>query len=57
MTEVRIRQFLSDLGLEEYLAQFVENEITYDLLHTLTNSDLRELGVTATRDMPERAAA
>ena len=45
MTDVA--RFLEGLGLSEYLQAFLENEIGYDLLSTLTDADLRELGVKA----------
>jgi len=42
-----LARFLEDLGLSEYRQSFLENEIGYDLLSSLTDADLRELGVKA----------
>ena len=40
-----IREWLSDLGLDEYADAFVENEVGPSLLAELTNDDLKDLGV------------
>ena len=40
-----IRQWLEDLGLGQYADAFEENEITLDLAHDLTDTDLEKLGV------------
>lgn len=45
MTDVA--QWLSGLGLAEYASAFAENAIELDVLDTLTDEDLRELGVAA----------
>ena len=37
--------WLTDIGLESYAAVFSENKVDFDVLRSLTESDLRELGV------------
>jgi class 3 adenylate cyclase len=44
---MEVTDWLRDLGLDRYAAAFRENEITADLLSSLTAQDLRDLGVTA----------
>ena len=44
---MKIESWLSNLGLNEYISLFKENEITFDDLLTLTSEDLKtELGIT-----------
>ena len=40
-----IRAWLSKLGLSQYADAFEHNDVAPDLLPTLTDQDLRELGV------------
>ena len=40
-----IRQWLEELGLPQYAEAFEANDIDVDVLHTLTDQDLQELGV------------
>ena len=40
-----IRAWLSKLGLPQYAEAFEHNDVALDLLQTLTDQDLRELGV------------
>ena len=40
-----VRAWLSDLGLSQYADAFEHNDVAPDLLPTLTDQDLRELGV------------
>lgn len=40
-----IRIWLTEIGLGEYIDAFVENEVELNLLHELTNDDLKDLGV------------
>lgn len=42
-----VPQWLESLGLSQYADAFAENEITIEVLRTLTDGDLRELGVKA----------
>ena len=42
-----IEKWLKGLGLERYAAAFEANDVTEDLLPTLTAGDLRDLGVTS----------
>ena len=42
-----LSKVLSDLGLENYLALFEQNDINSDLLGELTSDDLREIGITS----------
>ncbi len=42
-----IREWLSDLGLDEYAGTFEAEEIEVTVLSSLTDDDLRELGVSA----------
>jgi class 3 adenylate cyclase/predicted ATPase len=42
-----IAEWLRGLGLERYAAAFRENEISVDILPTLTAQDLRDLGIAA----------
>lgn len=42
-----VAQWLESLGLAQYADAFAENEITLEVLPTLTDADLRELGVNA----------
>jgi class 3 adenylate cyclase/tetratricopeptide (TPR) repeat protein len=41
----KIASWLAELGLGKYVGLFAENEITFDALPHLTESDLRELGL------------
>jgi class 3 adenylate cyclase len=43
---VDLREWLRDLGLEQYADSFIENEIGEDTLPRLTVEDLKDLGVT-----------
>ena len=38
-------QWLTEIGLESYAAVFSGNKVDFDVLRSLTESDLRELGV------------
>ena len=38
---------LTELGLEQYIATFVDNDISADLLEELDDNDLKSMGVTA----------
>ena len=38
-------QWLAEIGLENYVATFIENEIDFSVAGTLTEADLRELGL------------
>ena len=40
-----VRAWLSKLGLSQYAEAFEHNDVAPDLLPTLTDQDLRELGV------------
>ena len=40
-------EFLTNLGLEKYLASFEEHDIDADLLAELTSDDLKEIGITS----------
>ena len=42
-----ITDWLSKLGLSQYLQSFVENDVTFELLPSLTADDLKDLGVTS----------
>ena len=42
-----VRQWLEDLGLGEYADAFEENAVDSDVLPSLTNDDLKDIGVTA----------
>lgn len=42
---LRIEDWLREYGLEKYARRFVEHEIGLDILGTLTDEDLRELGL------------
>ena len=42
-----LRAFLSALGLEQHAAAFETHQIDLDTLRTLTDADLRALGLTA----------
>ena len=42
-----VEQWLSQLDLAQYTQTFVENDIQPQLLSELTDTDLRELGVTS----------
>jgi class 3 adenylate cyclase/tetratricopeptide (TPR) repeat protein len=46
-TIMPIEQWLKQLGLERYAAAFEGNDVTDDLLPTLTADDLRDIGVTS----------
>ena len=39
-------QWLAEIGLESYAATFTQNEIDFSVAGTLTEADLRELGLT-----------
>jgi class 3 adenylate cyclase len=41
-----VRQWLQQLGLEDWESVFAENDIDADVLPELTNADLKELGLT-----------
>ena len=40
-----VKGWLKNLGLEQYAAAFHENAVDIEVLPTLTNDDLREMGV------------
>ena len=42
-----IDKWLRELGLERYAAAFEANDVTDDLLPTLTADDLRDIGITS----------
>lgn len=42
-----LTQWLQNLGLEQYAPYFAENDIEFDILSTLTDDDLKEIGVTS----------
>ncbi|WP_172683239.1 SAM domain-containing protein [Verrucomicrobium spinosum] len=42
-----IQAWLESHGLDELLSPFIENDITVDLLPTLSGEELREMGVTS----------
>ena len=42
-----VAKWLKTLGCERYEAAFLENDISADLLHSLTEQDLKDLGVTS----------
>jgi class 3 adenylate cyclase/tetratricopeptide (TPR) repeat protein len=46
MSEI-VAAWLNGIGLDQYIANFEHNEIGHELLLELTDSDLKELGVTA----------
>ena len=39
-------QWLAEIGLESYAATFTENEVDFSVAGTLSEADLRELGLT-----------
>ena len=43
--QLNIREWLTQLGLDMYVQQFEDEAITVNLLHTLSDADLKELGV------------
>ena len=45
-----IAEWLEELGLGEYVEAFAENRIDADVLPTLTNDDLKDIGVVAVGD-------
>jgi hypothetical protein len=45
--DANLSAWLDALGLGQYAAIFAENEVTHDVLVTLEDADLRELGITA----------
>ena len=47
---VTTREFLRAVGFEQYEEAFEENQITADLLKTLSIDDLREIGISALGD-------
>ena len=44
---VDVAEWLQTLGCERYEAAFLENDVSADLLHSLTEQDLKDLGVTS----------
>ena len=42
-----LAQWLAELGLGQYAAAFAENDIGFDVLVQLTDTDLKELGVSS----------
>jgi len=44
---MKIRDWLAELGLERYAPQFEENDIDKDVLTSLTDADLKEIGITS----------
>ena len=42
-----IAEWLRELGLEQYVPAFRDNDIDAEVLRRLTSADLRELGVTS----------
>ncbi len=47
---IEIHQWLEQLGLDEYAIAFAENRIDADVLPTLTNDDLKDIGVLVVGD-------
>ncbi len=43
--DCKTKEWLKSIGLEIYAEKFVKNDVSLEILHSLTNSDLRELGV------------
>src|SRR5215471_14743968 len=46
-TRMDVAEWLRDLGLEQYMPAFRDNDIDGEVLRRLTGEDLRELGVTS----------
>ena len=44
---VRLDEWLASLGLEQYVEPFKENAITYEMLFSLTQEDLKDCGVSS----------
>jgi hypothetical protein len=44
---IEVRQWLRNLGLEQYAPLFHDNDIDGAMLHRLTADDLRDLGITS----------
>ena len=42
-----LAEWLKGLGLGEYATTFAENDIDFDILHHLTDADLKELGISS----------
>src|ERR1700730_10249037 len=42
-----LAEWLKGLGLGEHATTFVENDIDFDILHHLTDADLKELGISS----------
>ena len=42
-----VAAWLQHLGLERYVAAFLDNEVDWEVLPKLTSEDLREIGVAA----------
>lgn len=42
-----IANWLKTLGLERYAACFAQNDISFAILHDLTDQDLKEIGVSS----------
>ncbi len=40
-----VGEWLKALGLDQYASAFTENDIDFTVLNTLTDADLKELGV------------
>src|ERR1700692_2195900 len=40
-----VREWLTELGLAQYVAAFAENDIDFAILGKLTDAELRELGI------------
>jgi class 3 adenylate cyclase/predicted ATPase len=41
----KVSEWLAKLGLEQYSSNFIDNDIDYQLLISLTNDDLKDIGV------------
>ncbi|WFU50523.1 AAA family ATPase [Sinorhizobium terangae] len=52
-----LRQWLKQIGLQEYADRFEENNIDFGVLSQLTSSDLREIGIKAVGDRRRLIAA
>lgn len=45
MTTTHVRDWLKRIGLDQYAGAFIDNDVDFSLLPTLTDDDLRELGL------------
>lgn len=42
-----VSEWLQELGLSQYASAFAENDVDFNILHKLTDFDLKELGVSS----------